>query len=53
MRLLATVFGNFSNRFTMIFILKAVDADEGLYAVVTYSIFSGNTGDAFAIGLSR
>ena len=37
----------------MMFVLKAVDADEGLNAVVSFSIFSGNTGEAFAIDLNR
>lgn len=46
-------FGNFLNRYIAIFILKAVDADEGLNAFVSYSISSGNTGEAFAIDQNR
>ena len=46
--------GSFANYGTAFFvILKAVDADEGLNAFVSYSISSGNTGDAFAMDVNR
>ena len=46
-------FVNFLSQYIAIFISKAVDADEELNAFVSYSIFSGNTGDAFAIDVNR
>ena len=38
---------------TFVFYSKAVDADEGLNAAVSYSLSSGNTGGAFSLDTTR
>ena len=37
----------------LVFVVQAVDVDDGVNAAVSYSLLSGNTGDAFTVDTNR